>query len=108
MGRATAGVQGMRFNGDDELLSRNVVREGTFLLVATSGGYSKRTGMEDYPVQGRGGKGVLTIQYDKKRGTLVGALIVDEDDELYANRSEERRVGKEGVRTGSCGWWEFH
>ena len=60
MGRATSGVQGMRFNGDDELLSLNVVREGTFLLVATSGGYSKRTGMEDYPVQGRGGKGVLT------------------------------------------------
>ena len=106
MGRATSGVQGMRFNGDDELLSLNVVREGTFLLVATSGGYSKRTGMEDYPVQGRGGKGVLTIQYDKKRGTLVGALIVDDDDELYAItsgggviRTAAKQVRKAGRQT---------
>lgn len=84
MGRATSGVQGMRFNASDELLSLNVVREGTYLLVATSGGYSKRTAIEEYTAQGRGGKGVLTIQYDEKRGTLVGALIVDDDDELYA------------------------
>ena len=47
MGRQTSGVQGMRFNGDDELLSLNVVREGTYLLVATSGGYAKRTPMDD-------------------------------------------------------------
>ena len=106
MGRATSGVQGMRFNGEDELLSLNVVREGKFLLVATSGGYSKRTGMEDYPVQGRGGKGVLTIQYDKKRGTLVGALIVDDDDELYAItsgggviRTAAKQVRKAGRQT---------
>jgi DNA gyrase subunit A len=106
MGRATSGVQGMRFNGDDELLSLNVVREGTYLLVATSGGYSKRTGMEDYPVQGRGGKGVLTIQYDKKRGTLVGALIVNDDDELYAItsgggviRTAAKQVRKAGRQT---------
>ncbi|ROZ98951.1 DNA gyrase subunit A [Gordonia sp. OPL2] len=84
MGRQTSGVQGMRFNGDDELLSLNVVRDGTYLLVATSGGYAKRTGMDDYPVQGRGGKGVLTIQHDRRRGELIGALIVDDDSELYA------------------------
>ena len=57
MGRATSGVQGMRFNADDRLLSLNVVREGTYLLVATAGGYAKRTGIEEYTVQGRGGKG---------------------------------------------------
>src|SRR5690349_103289 len=84
MGRATSGVQGMRFNADDELLSVGVVQEGLFVLVATDGGYSKRTPIEDYPVQGRGGKGVLTIQHDRRRGRLVGALIVDVDDELYA------------------------
>lgn len=84
MGRQTSGVQGMRFNDDDELLSLNVVAEDTYLLVATSGGYAKRTGMSDYPVQGRGGKGVLTIQYDRRRGDLVGALIVDDRSELYA------------------------
>ncbi|MBY4126881.1 DNA gyrase subunit A [Rhodococcus fascians] len=106
MGRATSGVQGMRFNGEDELLSLNVVAEGKFLLVATSGGYSKRTAMEDYPQQGRGGKGVLTIQYDPKRGTLVGALIVDDEDELYAItssggviRTAAKQVRKAGRQT---------
>jgi DNA gyrase subunit A len=106
MGRATSGVQGMRFNSDDELLSLNVVRPDTYLLVATAGGYSKRTAIEEYPVQGRGGKGVLTIQYDKRRGTLVGALIVDDDTELYAItsgggviRTAARQVRKAGRQT---------
>jgi len=115
MGRATSGVLGMRFNGEDRLLSLNVVREGMFLLVATSGGYAKRTPMEDYPVQGRGGKGVLTIQYDRRRGTLVGALIADIDDELYAITSgggvirttakEVRKAGRQtkGVRLMNLG-----
>ena len=84
MGRATSGVLGMRFNEGDELLAISVVAEDKFLLVATEGGYAKRTPIDSYPVQGRGGKGVLTIQYDEKRGRLVAALIVDVDDELYA------------------------
>ncbi|WP_410601561.1 DNA gyrase subunit A [Amycolatopsis sp. lyj-90] len=84
MGRATSGVLGMRFNDGDELLGINVVQPDRFLLVATDGGYAKRTPTDDYPVQGRGGKGVLTIQYDRKRGRLVGAVIVDAEDELYA------------------------
>ncbi len=110
MGRATSGVQGMRFNQDDELLSLNVVREGTYLLVATSGGYAKRTPIEDYVAQGRGGKGVLTIQYDPKRGTLVGAVIVDDDDELYAItsgggviRTAAKQVARPAARRRACG-----
>ncbi|MBF6135839.1 DNA gyrase subunit A [Nocardia otitidiscaviarum] len=117
MGRATSGVQGMRFNTDDELLSLNVVHEGEqgFLLVATSGGYSKRTALDEYTAQGRGGKGVLTIQYDQKRGSLVGALIVDDDDELYAITSgggvirtaanQVRKAGRQtkGVRLMNLG-----
>jgi DNA gyrase subunit A len=106
MGRATSGVLGMRFNGGDRLLSLGVVRDGTFVLVATDGGYAKRTPIEDYPVQGRGGKGVLTIQYDRRRGTLVGALIVGIDDELYAItssggviRTSAREVRKAGRQT---------
>ncbi|MFB7877136.1 MULTISPECIES: DNA gyrase subunit A [unclassified Nocardia] len=106
MGRATSGVQGMRFNADDELLSLNVVREGTYLLVATAGGYAKRTAIEEYTAQGRGGKGVLTIQYDPKRGSLVGALIVDDEDELYAItssggviRTAAKQVRKAGRQT---------
>ena len=106
MGRATSGVQGMRFNTDDRLLSLNVVREGTFLLVATAGGYAKRTAIEEYTAQGRGGKGILTIQYDTRRGTLVGAVMVDDDSELYAItygggviRTAARQVRKAGRQT---------
>ncbi|UGT52637.1 DNA gyrase subunit A [Nocardia asteroides] len=106
MGRATSGVQGMRFNADDELLSLNVVRDETYLLVATAGGYAKRTAIEEYTAQGRGGKGVLTIQYDPKRGSLVGALIVDDEDELYAItssggviRTAAKQVRKAGRQT---------
>ncbi len=84
MGRQTSGVQGMRFNEGDELLSMVVVDEEDYLLVATSGGYAKRTRMTEYPVQGRGGKGVLTIMHDKRRGALIGALRVTDDSELYA------------------------
>nr|WP_262485271.1 DNA gyrase subunit A [Corynebacterium poyangense] len=84
MGRATAGVKGMRFRGDDQLLAMSVVKDGQFLLVATSGGYGKRTAMEEYNVQGRGGVGVVTFKYTPKRGKLIGALAVDEDDEIFA------------------------
>ncbi|WP_190819804.1 DNA gyrase subunit A [Saccharopolyspora pogona] len=110
MGRATSGVLGMRFNGGDELLAMGVVRADRYVLVATDGGYAKRTPIDDYPVQGRGGKGVLTLQYDNRRGRLVGALIVEIDDELYAITStggvirttakEVRKAGRQtkGVR----------
>ena len=84
MGRATSGVIGMRFAGDDELLSMMVVTAGMDVLVATGGGYAKRTKIEEYPVQGRGGKGVLTAKIVARRGGLVGALAVLSDDELYA------------------------
>ena len=84
MGRATAGVKGMRFRGDDQLLSMDVVRDGQFLLVATSGGYGKRTAIEEYSPQGRGGLGVMTFKYTPKRGKLIGAIAVDEDDEIFA------------------------
>ena len=84
MGRATSGVIGMRFGGYDELLAMEVAREGTELLVATEGGYAKRTRLEEYPVQGRGGKGVLTARIVSTRGGLVGALAVRPEDEVYA------------------------
>ncbi|GAA3449227.1 DNA gyrase subunit A [Dactylosporangium matsuzakiense] len=86
MGRATSGVIGMRFTDGDELLAMEVVREGMDLdvLVATDGGFAKRTPIEEYPVQGRGGKGVLTAKITSRRGGLVGAVVIDPDDELFA------------------------
>jgi DNA gyrase subunit A len=84
MGRATSGVIGMRFTNGDELLGMHVVREGADVLVATGGGYAKRTPAEQYPVQGRGGQGVLTARIVETRGELVGALMVRPEDEVFA------------------------
>jgi DNA gyrase subunit A len=84
MGRATSGVIGMRFADGDELLGLHVIRDGADVLVATSGGYAKRTPVGQYPVKGRGGMGVLTAQIVAARGELVGALMVDPDDEVFA------------------------
>ncbi|MGH3320142.1 MAG: DNA gyrase subunit A [Streptosporangiaceae bacterium] len=84
MGRATSGVVGMRFSDGDELLGLYVVRDGADLLVATEGGYAKRTSTDQYPVQGRGGKGVLTAKIVSRRGGLVGALMVRPGEEVFA------------------------
>ncbi|GAA1412583.1 DNA gyrase subunit A [Kitasatospora putterlickiae] len=83
-GRATSGVKGMAFREDDELLSMNVVRPGTFVFTATDGGYAKRTGVDEYRVQGRGGYGTKAAKIVEGRGSLVGALVVDETDEIMA------------------------
>jgi DNA gyrase subunit A len=84
MGRATSGVIGMRFANGDELLGLYVVREGADVLVATAGGFAKRTPVDDYPVKGRGTMGVVTARIVDQRGELVGALMVDPEDEVYA------------------------
>ncbi|SDM02903.1 DNA gyrase subunit A [Corynebacterium mycetoides] len=84
MGRATAGVKGMRFRGDDQLLAMTVVHDNDFILVATSGGYGKRTAVSEYSPQGRGGVGVMTFKYTPKRGKLIGALAVEEEDQIFA------------------------
>jgi DNA gyrase subunit A len=84
MGRATSGVIGMRFRQGDELLAMMVARPDSFVFTATDGGFAKRTPIEEYPVQGRGGQGVLTAKLTDDRGGLVGALIVDPGDEIFA------------------------
>jgi DNA gyrase subunit A len=84
MGRATSGVIGMRFSNGDRLLGMYVVREGADVLVATDGGYAKRTPLDQYPVQGRGGRGVLTARIVEARGELVGALMVLPEEEVFA------------------------
>ncbi len=88
MGRATSGVIGMRFADADELLAMEVVRGDVEMLVATEGGYAKRTKIDEYPQQGRGGKGVLTARIVSTRGGLVGAVAVRPEDEIYAITSD--------------------
>jgi DNA gyrase subunit A len=84
MGRATSGVIGMRFRDGDELLSMDVVRPGADLVVATGGGYIKRTKVEEYRRQGRGGYGIIAARVTEDRGNLVGSLIVHVGDEVLA------------------------
>ena len=82
LGRATSGVTGMKFREDDELLAMDVVRDGAHLFVVTEGGFAKRTSVDEYRVQGRGGLGIKVANLVEARGDLVGALVTDEDDEV--------------------------
>jgi len=84
MGRDTSGVIGMKFRDGDALLAMLVAREDEDVLVATGGGYAKRTSVDQYPVQGRGGYGVVTAKVTDERGELIGALAVHPEDEVYA------------------------
>jgi len=84
MGRVTSGVIGMRFADGDELLDMHVVRDDEDVLVATEGGFAKRTPAEQYPLQNRGGRGVVTARIVDSRGELVGALMTRPEDEVFA------------------------
>ncbi len=78
MGRATSGVRGMGLRKDDEVISASIAHEDLDVLVVTDQGYGKRTRVSDYPVKGRGGLGVKTVQLTKARGQLAGAMVVRE------------------------------
>lgn len=82
MGRSTSGVTGMKFRAGDELLSASVVGVRGFVFVVTEGGYAKRTEVEQYRVQQRGGLGIKVAKLSDDRGALAGGLIVAEDDEV--------------------------
>lgn len=82
MGRATSGVTGMKFREGDELLAAEVVRPEAFVFTVTNEGYAKRTTVDEYRVQSRGGLGIKVAKLNEERGELVGALIVDETDEV--------------------------
>ena len=84
MGRATSGVIGMKFREEDELLSMSVVKENTFVFTVTDRGYGKRTAVDKYPLRGRAGLGVIAAKTVDERGHLIGALIVEEGDEVLA------------------------
>jgi DNA gyrase subunit A len=84
MGRATSGVTGMRFRGGDELLAMAVARPDGTLFTVTDGGYAKRTLVSEYRLQGRGGYGTQAMKFSEARGSLVGAVVVDDTDEVFS------------------------
>ena len=81
MGRGAAGVRGIKLSAGHEVIALSIVRDG-LVLTATENGFGKRTAVGDFPVQGRGGQGVITIQTTKRNGRTVGAVLVEEDDEI--------------------------
>src|SRR5919107_205036 len=89
MGRATSGVTGMRFRRGDDLLSLSVVRpsddaNGRYVFTVTDGGFAKRTKVAEYRQQGRGGLGIKAMKLHEDRGSLVGGLVVTDNDEVIA------------------------
>jgi DNA gyrase subunit A len=82
MGRSTSGVIGMHFRGDDKLLDASVVTDDGYVFIVTEGGYAKRTAVDQYRLQGRGGLGIKVAKLSDDRGDLAGALIVSGDDEV--------------------------
>mgnify|MGYP001826526146 FL=1 len=81
MGRGAAGVRGIKLPKGDEVIALTVVRDG-LILTATENGYGKRTPVDDFPIQGRGGQGVIAIQTTERNGKTVGAVPVSDDDEI--------------------------
>ncbi|MES1196277.1 MAG: DNA gyrase C-terminal beta-propeller domain-containing protein, partial [Steroidobacter sp.] len=82
MGRTAAGVRGIRLNEGDEVISLIVVEEGGLVLTASANGYGKLTSVDEFPIQGRGGQGVISLQTSERNGEVVGAVQVKLDDEI--------------------------
>jgi DNA gyrase subunit A len=82
MGRTAGGVRGMRISDNQRVISMIKVEEGGSILTATENGYGKRTNVNDYPLKGRGGQGVISIQSNERNGKIIGAVQVQENDEI--------------------------
>ena len=88
MGRSTAGVRGMKMKAGDEVVSCDVARDDTAILIVTDGGYGKRTQLDKFNIQNRGGQGVRGIKLTAKKGFVVSAFMVSLDDEIFAIASD--------------------
>jgi DNA gyrase subunit A len=84
MGRSAGGVRGMRLRADDSVVSVDVARDDTAILVVTDGGFGKRTQLDRFNRQGRGGQGVRGIKLTGRKGEVVAAFMVGLDDEIVA------------------------
>jgi DNA gyrase subunit A len=81
-GRNSIGVRGMKLEEGDHLVGMEVLTHGQTMFTATENGFGKRTSIDEYPVQNRGGKGVITIKTNKRNGRVVTSLVVNDEDEV--------------------------
>ena len=98
MGRSAAGVRGIKLPEDHEVIAVSIVQEGLLVLTATENGYGKRTDIEDFPVQGRGGQGVIAIQTTERNGHTVGAVLVARRRRDHAHQFERHAGSHTGGR----------
>ncbi|MFP4154206.1 MAG: DNA gyrase subunit A [Halothiobacillaceae bacterium] len=103
MGRTAAGVRGIRLNDDHRVVSLLVAEPGSQVLTATENGFGKRTPIDEYPVYGRGGQGVIGIQTSERNGQLVGATLVHDDDEVILITNAGTLVRTEAAQVSSVG-----
>jgi len=82
MGRTAGGVRGIRIADDQEVIAMIKVEQGGSILTSTENGYGKRTKVDDYPLKGRGGQGVISIKTNERNGKIVGAVQVQSDDDF--------------------------
>ena len=103
MGRGTAGVRGMRLKSGDEVVSCDVARDDAAILMVTDAGYGKRTKLDKFNRQGRGGQGVRGIKVTAARGPVVGAFMVSADDEILVFSSAGNIIRMEAGEISSQG-----
>lgn len=98
-GRTARGVRGMHLSGNDQIVGMEVLSHGQTLFAATENGYGKRTAIEQYPIQKRGGKGVIAIKASQRNGRVVAILLVEEDDDLMlmTNNGKLIRMAIKGI-----------
>ncbi len=99
MGRTAKGIRGIRILPEDQVISLIIAHENGSILTATVNGFGKRTPIKDYPIKGRGGKGVISIKTTDRNGEVVGAVQVEENDDimLISNRGTLVRTAASGI-----------
>jgi len=98
-GRVSRGVRGLSLTKDDHLVGMEVLSHGQTLFAVTENGYGKRTSIDEYPIQKRGGKGVITIKTSERNGKVVAIILVNEADDvmIVANSGKLLRISVSGI-----------
>ena len=101
MGRTAGGVRGIKLRDDDEVVAMEVMRPGGTILAVTEQGYGKRTEIEEYRLQTRGGVGIINIQASDRNGKVIGVAQVTDDDELMLITQQGKilRMASKDIRT---------
>lgn len=103
MGRTAMGVKGMELDEGDYVIGMELVKEGAYVLSISENGYGKKTPIDEYRVQGRGGKGIITMNTTKKTGKLVALKVVTDDDDLMIINSEGTVIRIDSREVASTG-----